>query len=148
MAATAPEGESAAPGPPRRRLRLDKVSCEAASDGRCLLSVALDWHGRSVCSEASALDTLHGRVRASAEAALAAALDAAGRHVRLELVGVKAFRAFDGWVVVARILGSAGQRNLRLLGASSSEEEVGLPRASVEAVLDAINRVVEGYAFP
>jgi hypothetical protein len=87
-------------------------------------------------------------VRASAEAALAAALAAAGRHVRLELVGVKAFRAFDGWVVVVRVLGSAGERGFRLLGAASSEDEAGLPRASAEAVLDATNRVVEGYAAP
>lgn len=147
MAPTAPEGEPAAPSAPRRRLRLDKVGCQAAPDGRCLLTVGLDWHGRSVRGEADALDTMHGRVRASADATLAAALSAAGRHVHLELVGVKAFRAFDGWVVVVRVLGAAGERRFRLLGASSSEEDAGLPRASAEAVLDAINRVVEGYAL-
>jgi len=108
----------------------------------------MDWCGRAFSAEARALDTQHGRVRASAEAALAAALAAAGPHVRLELVGVKAFRAFDGWVVVVRILGSAGQRDFRLLGASSSEDQGGLPRTSAEAVLDATNRVVEGYALP
>jgi hypothetical protein len=85
-------------------------------------------------------------VRGAAEAALAAALAATGGSLRLELVGVKAFRAFDGWVVVVRVVGSAGDRRFRLLGASSSEEEEGLPRVAAQAVLDATNRVVEGYA--
>jgi hypothetical protein len=148
MAPTDPWGDPPAAGVSRRRLRLDAVVCDTAPDGRCLLSVDLEWCGRVVRGEARSLDTHHGRVRASADAALAAALAAAGRHVHLELVGVKAFRAFDGWVVVVRVLGSAGDKDFRLLGAASSEEERGLPRASAEAVLDATNRVVEGYALP
>jgi hypothetical protein len=148
MTPTMPEGDPCAVDAPRRRLRLDGVTLESAPDGYCLLAVGLDWCGRPVRGEARALDTHHGRVRASAEAAVAAAVAAAGRHVSLELVGVKAFRAFDGWVVVVRILGRAGARSFRLLGASSSEDDGGLPRASAEAVLDATNRVVEGYALP
>lgn len=144
----APEGDAPAPDVPRRRLRLEGVEHSAGLDGRCLLAVELDWCGASARGEAHALDTHHGRVRGSAEAALAAALAATGGSLRLELVGVKAFRAFDGWVVVVRVLGTAADRGFRLLGASSSEEEEGLPTVAAQAVLDAINRVVEGYARP
>ncbi len=148
MASITPEGETPGPEALRRRLRLEGVTCTAAPDGRCRLAVELEWCGARAEGEASALDTHHGRVRGAAEAALTAALAATGGSLCLELVGVKAFRAFDGWVVVVRVLGSAGDRRLRLLGASSSDEEEGLIRVAAQAVLDATNRVVEGYARP
>ena len=58
-------------------------------------------------------------------------------------MGVKAVRAFDGWVVVTRINGRAGADNYRLLGAAPCEEEHDLPGAAVKAVLNASNRVME-----
>lgn len=148
MTVNGAEGDSAQRPRRRRRLRLDGVTHEGAPEGNCLVSVALEWHGRAVRGEARALDTHHGRVRASAEATLAAALTAGGGRFRLELIGVKAFRAFDGWVVVVRVVAQAGDQGLRLLGASSSEDDAGLGRAAAQAVLDATNRVVERYALP
>ena len=64
-------------------------------------------------------------------------------HIRLEVVGVKAVRAFDGWVVVTQINGNAGADHYRLLGAAPCEAEEDLPGAAVKAVLNASNRVME-----
>ena len=60
-----------------------------------------------------------------------------------ELVGVKAVRAFDGWVVVVRLNAEAGGKRLQLLGSASCEGEDELIRCAVLAVLDATNRVLE-----
>lgn len=148
MTVNGPEGDPAVRPRRRQRLRLDGVTHQSAPDGLCRIAVTLEWGGRSVSGDVQALDTHHGRVRASAEAALAAALAASGGGVQLELIGVKAVRAFDGWVVVVRVVARAGEKGFRLLGASSTEEEAGLERASAQAVLDATNRVVERYALP
>jgi hypothetical protein len=92
------------------------------------------------------LETHHGRVRASAAATLDAAVAAAGKHIHLELIGVKAVRAFDGWVVVVRVTGETGGKSLRLLGSASCEDEGGLTRAAAQSILDATNRLLERYA--
>jgi hypothetical protein len=98
----------------------------------------------------SCLETQQGILKAASQAALAATL--ASRSVNgqgdngridLEVVGVKAVRAFDGWVVVARINGSKGEERYRLLGAAPCEGEDDLPTAAVKAVLNASNRVME-----
>jgi hypothetical protein len=61
----------------------------------------------------------------------------------LEVVGVKAVKAFDGWVVVTRLNGTRGDERMRLLGAAPCEGEEDLPNAAVKAVLNASNRVME-----
>jgi len=130
---------------PRQRLRFDELVHETTPDGRCRVTVDLEWCGRTLQGTAEGLETLHGRVRASAEACLEATLAAAGKRLHLELIGVKAFRAFDGWVVVVRLLGESGGKSFRLLGASSSETESGVERAAGLAILDASNRVLERH---
>lgn len=130
--------------PDRQRLRFEGSTRRTAPDGRCRITVRLEWCGRALEGEAEGLDTHHGRVRAAAEAALAAALAAAWRRVHLALLGVKSVRAFDGWVVVVRLNALLGERPLKLLGAASCEEEVEVERAAALAVLDATNRVLEG----
>jgi hypothetical protein len=129
---------------PRRRLRFDSVVNETTPDGHCRVTVRLEWYDRMYESEVDGLQTHHGLLRAAASAALTSALQAAGPRLHAELAGVKAVRAFDGWVVVVRLKGQSGNEPLTLLGASSCEEETELPRATVQAVLDATNRVLEG----
>jgi hypothetical protein len=98
----------------------------------------------------SCLETQQGVIKAASQAALRATLasrsdgngNGSGR-IDLEVVGVKAVRAFDGWVVVTRINGSKGEERLRLLGAAPCEGEDALPEAAVKAVLNASNRVME-----
>lgn len=136
--------DDAPPDGPRQRLRFDGLTRRSDADGRCRVSVRLEWCGRELEGAADGVETLHGRVRASAEAALAAALAAAWRRVHLSLMGVKAVRAFDGWVVVARLAAEVGERRLKLLGAASCEEDGDVERAAALAVLNATNRVLEG----
>ena len=86
-----------------------------------------------------------GRIRAAADATLAASVAAAGKRIHLEMVGVKAVRAFDGWVVVARLHGEAGGRIYSLLGSASCEREEGLIKAAALSILDASTRLLERY---
>lgn len=129
----------------RQRLRFDELIHETRPDGRCRVTVRLEWCDRIILGSADGLETHHGRVRASAEACLAAALSAAGKRLHLELIGVKAFRAFDGWVVVVRLVGEAEGKRMRLLGASSTEHEAEVERAAGLAILDATNRILERF---
>ena len=128
----------------RRRLRFDGVESETTPDGHCRVTVRLEWYDRMYESEVEGLQTHHGLLRAAASASLTSALQAAGPRLHAELAGVKAVRAFDGWVVVMRLTGESGSEPLTLLGASSCEAEEDLPHATVKAVLDATNRVLEG----
>jgi hypothetical protein len=93
------------------------------------------------------LETLQGVIKAASQATLTATLACASQPetsgIKLEVVGVKAVRAFDGWVVVTRINGTSGDERLRLLGAAPCEDEDDLPNAAVKAVLNASNRVME-----
>lgn len=129
----------------RQRLRFEEVGHQATPDGRCRITVRLEWCDRTFEGVGEGVETQHGRVRASAEACLEAALAGTGKRVHLELIGVKAVRAFDGWVVVVRLTGEAEGRAFRLLGASSCEGTDGLERAAALAILDATNRVLERY---
>ena len=127
----------------RRRLRFDSITHQTRLDGHCLMSVRLEWYGRYHESEHEGLETHQGRLQAAASAALGAALAAAGKRFHSELLGVKAVRAFDGWVVVVRLYAEARGNTVRLLGAASCESEEGLGQGAAIAVLDATNRVLE-----
>jgi hypothetical protein len=131
--------------PPRQRLRFEELTHEAAPDGQCHIGVRLEWCGRTMEGSATNLETHQGRIRASAEAALRAAAAATERRASFDLVGVKSVRAFDGWVVVARINSEADGRTYRLLGSASCEDEEKLSHTAAIAVLDATNRVLSRY---
>jgi hypothetical protein len=109
--------------------------------------VRLEWGGEFFEGTVSCLETQQGILKAASQAALAATLQSthalATDSIDLEVVGVKAVRAFDGWVVVTRINGRAGTDSYRLLGAAPCEAEEDLPAAAVKAVLNASNRVME-----
>ena len=139
-----------ATGNARSRLRFDSLKHVTTPDGSGRVSVRLEWGGRMYEGTVSCLETQQGILKAASQAALAAALasrsvngHASSGRIDLEVVGVKAVRAFDGWVVVARINGSKGEERYRLLGAAPCEEEDDLPTAAVKAVLNASNRVME-----
>ncbi|MFQ5538098.1 MAG: hypothetical protein ACE5GJ_11700 [Gemmatimonadota bacterium] len=132
--------------PLRQRLRFESISVATQPDGRCRMEVALEWCEQEHRGSAEGLDTHQGRIRAAAEAALAAALDAAGKRVELQMVGIKAVRAFDGWVVVSRLNGLREGARYPLLGAASCEAEEDLPSTAARALLDATNRILEPRA--
>lgn len=127
----------------RRRLRFDSIQHETTVDGHCRVRVRLEWYGRHHETEHDGLETHQGRLQAAAAATLGSAMAAAGKRMDAELVGVKAVRAFDGWVIVVRLNAETGGRAMRLLGAASCETEEGLARGAALAVLDATNRVLE-----
>jgi hypothetical protein len=131
----------------RSRLRFDSLEQVTTPDGSGRVAVRLEWHGDMFEGEVPCLQTQQGILRAAAQSTVVATLasthDAGSTNIQLDVVGVKAVRAFDGWVVVARINGTAGSETYRLLGAAPCEREEDLPAAAVKAVLNASNRVLE-----
>jgi hypothetical protein len=117
-------------------------------DGSGRVSVRLEWGGQMYEGTVSCLETQQGILKAASQAALKATLSSRANGsgdspIDLEVVGVKAVRAFDGWVVVTRINGAKDEERYRLLGAAPCEAEDDLPGAAVKAVLNASNRVLE-----
>ena len=131
----------------RSRLRFDGLEHEVTPDGSGVVSVRLEWGGHTYEGTMPCLETLQGVLKAASQATLTATLASTNSHhangIDLEVVGVKAVKVFDGWVVVTRINGTSGEERLRLLGAAPCEAEDDLPNAAVKAVLNASNRVME-----
>jgi len=131
----------------RSRLRFEGLDHVTIPDGSGRVTVRLEWSGDYYQGTVSCLETQQGVLKAASQAALAAVLAATRAISRepldLEVVGVKAVRAFDGWVVVTRINGRGEIDAHRLLGAAPCEKEADLPDAAVKAVLNASNRVME-----
>ncbi|MDH3208141.1 MAG: hypothetical protein OEO79_16185 [Gemmatimonadota bacterium] len=131
----------------RSRLRFDSLEHVTTPDGSGRVSVRLEWNGEFFEGTVSCLETQQGVLKAASQATLAATLSSmaslSSEQVHLEVVGVKAVRAFDGWVVVTRINGGAASDAYRLLGAAPCEREEDLPGAAVKAILNASNRIIE-----
>ena len=131
----------------RSRLRFDSLEHVTTPDGSGRVSVRLEWGGENYEGTVSCLETQQGILKAASQAALIATLQSShamqDTPIDLEVVGVKAVRAFDGWVVVTRVNGRSNGDDLRLLGAAPCESEADLPGAAVKAVLNASNRVIE-----
>ena len=140
------------PGNVRSRLRFDRLDHSTTPDGSGRVSVRLEWGGQIYEGTVPCLETQQGVIKAASQATLSATLASRptngngsgnGRPLALEVVGVKAVKAFDGWVVVTRLNGTRGDEKMRLLGAAPCEGEHDLPSAAVKAVLNASNRVME-----
>jgi len=129
----------------RERLRFEDFQLVRFPNGRSRVRVRLEWtQGRSYSGEAEGNQTLEGEVRAAAESALKAAAGATEGQLGLDLRGVKALRVFDAWIVVVMVRARLKEETLSLLGAYPCPAE-DTPRGAVMAVLDATNRVVQGY---
>ncbi|KPJ74811.1 MAG: hypothetical protein AMS19_14820 [Gemmatimonas sp. SG8_23] len=131
----------------RSRLRFDSLEHITTPDGSGRVSVRLEWADEAYEGTVSCLQTQQGVLKAASEATLIATVSAAlafsDDPIDLEVVGVKAVRAFDGWVVVTRVNGLVETESYRLLGAAPCEREEDLPGAAVKAILNACNRIVE-----
>ena len=88
---------------PRGRIRFLDLEFHPRPDGQGQVSVRMDWQGREVSGEASGIVTREGDLRMGAQASLETLHELAGHLVQAELVGVKAVRAFDAWVVIASV---------------------------------------------
>jgi hypothetical protein len=130
--------------PKRERLRLAGLSSKPLPEGGRLIVVELEWRGTMYRGEAIGTGTLEGDLRASGEAAAAAAGAATGHKVSLTLLGIKAVRAFDGRVIIAAVEAKAEGRPQKLLGAQVLTEGE-LPPAGVQTVLAAVNRILSPF---
>lgn len=132
----------------RQRLRFEELAHASSPNGRGTVAIRLEWCGQVHTGSAEVVETLEGRLRASSLATIGAVRAAAGERLALDLLGIKAVRAFDGWVVVTSLQAETAGRSYRLLGSASCENEPELLRAAALSVLDASNRVLERYVRP
>lgn len=124
------------------RLRLHRVESEPSPDGYARVRVSLDLKGERHLGEAKGVLTREGDLRTGAEATLRAITSATGGRLRLGLIGIKAVRAFDSWIVIASVEARGPDRHYKLIGARATDAEDMVSGAAV-AILDALNRVVE-----
>jgi len=131
----------------RSRVRFESLDREFLREGSCEVTVRLEWGDETHQATAVGHETHQGVIQAATLATLAA-LCGADDDVRLELIGVKAVRAFDGWVVITRVHGGFEGDHKRLLGAAPCERQEDISTAAVQAALDATNRMWVGRSAP
>ncbi len=130
---------------PHTRLRFDGSERESKPDGHETITVRLTWDGRTHRAEATGVQTREGGVRTTALATLEATRSVLARdEPSFDLIGVKALRAFDAFVVIVSVdIREKGKRR-RVIGARTCETD-DLVDAAATATLDAINRLLEKY---
>lgn len=127
-------------GAGRGRLRFADFRMSRLASGQCEARVALTWPGLDpFVGEAGGLASQSGELRCAAEACLAA-IELAMPGSGLELVGVKAVRAFDATVVIASLATQGRMDGPRVVGSCLVQEDA--PRGAALAVLNATNRVL------
>lgn len=132
----------------RSRLRFAAFEKTSFPDGRCRVRVGLEWtEQRTFEAEAEGTQTREGVTRAAAGAALEAAQQATDGRLELELMGAKAIRVFDSWVVIVSARGSSSDSEYHLIGSyACPDDQTG--RGAAIAALDATNRILEKYVAP
>lgn len=134
------------PEPPlRTRLRFAAYEKSCSPDGRCRIRVGLEWtRERHFEAEIEGIQTREGETRTAAAAALEAAQQATDGRLGLELMGAKAVRVFDSWVVIVSARGSSTDSDYHLIGSyACPDDRTG--RGAAVAALDATNRILEKY---
>lgn len=132
-------------GPKRERLRFESFILEEFQDGRCAARVQFGWErGLLYSGQAEGIKTMEGELRAAAQAALQALGEATQGSLLLELVGVKAVRVFDAWVIIAAARGKNDGEALRLTGSFTCMKDEDVAKAAVLALMNATNRVLTG----
>jgi len=91
-------------GSVRSRLRFDRLDRTMTPDGSGRVSVRLEWGGEIFERTVPCLETQQSLLNAVSQATLRATLasrpaNGDANRLTLEVAGVKAIRAFDGWVV-------------------------------------------------
>ena len=128
----------------RERLRFQNFAYEPYMNGRCAAEVTLELDGRVFEGKSEGTQTLEGQLRCGALAAVEAAEGATDSQISLELLGVKAVRAFDQWIVIVSVRGRTDAQSYRLIGSFATDER-DASRGAALAVLDATNRILERY---
>lgn len=132
----------------RTRLRFADFGTQAYPDGRYSVRVALEWNNDVVFQAVvDGTQTREGETRAAAAAALAAAQKATEGRLRLELIGAKALRVFDCWVVIVSARGTSDEREYSLTGSYACPDG-STSRGAALAALSAVNRILQNYMEP
>src|SRR3990172_1877809 len=96
---TAPTGAAQ-----RNRLKFKEFTLERVPSGRCRARVVLQWlEMDEFIGEAEGVTSPAGELRCAAQACVKALMTAVRGEVQLELLGVKAIRAFDANVVIVSL---------------------------------------------
>ncbi len=121
------------------RLRFKEFDHLTQPNGRCRARVVLELNPETDFEgESEGLSSPTGQLRCAAQASVNALTRAVGdEDFELELLGVKAVKAFDAVVVIVS-LASHGPESARLIGSCLTNDDP--PRGAALAVLNATNR--------
>jgi hypothetical protein len=126
------------------RLRFQEFKLDKLPSGRCRARVVLTWSdGRQFVGESEGVISQAGELRCAAEATVRALERVVQPKLALEVLGVKAVRAFDATVVIVSLAARADAVASRLVGSYLAEKDP--PRGAALAVLNATNRVLGNY---
>ena len=123
------------------RLRFTDFLLDRLPNGRCRARVTLQLRdSEDYTAEAEGLTSQAGELRCAAQACVMALTKAVQGAIKIELLGVKAVRAFDANVVIVSLSIPTEREGPRLVGCFLTEEDT--PRGAALAVLNATNRVL------
>lgn len=130
----------------RERLRFLAFEFATEPDGRCRARVVLEGEpGDQFIGESEGLGSRAAELRCAAQAATVALQQAVGDRLTLDLLGVKAVRAFDSTVVIVSLSCHNGMPAARLVGSCLTDGEE--HRCAALAVLNATNRLLGNIIF-
>ncbi|MGB7211089.1 MAG: hypothetical protein WBC97_00520 [Gemmatimonadales bacterium] len=128
------------------RLRFRNFVLDRLPGSRCKARVELGWgDDGSFVGESEGLASTAGELRCAAEACVIALDRAVKGEVTLELLGVKAVKAFDNNVVIVSLAYQEKGEGQRLVGCFLAD--VDSARGAALAVLNATNRVLGNRFF-
>lgn len=128
----------------RERLRFTNFTFTRTPAGLCTAEVELEWmEGVRVVGKATGQSSPVSDLRVAAEAALNAIERFSEGALELDLLGVKALRAFDANIIIVSVEVKRGDGPTRLLGSHLAEKDP--VQSSVVAVLNATNRILGNY---
>ncbi len=129
----------------RERLRFIDFKFNRTHAGLCTAEVQLEWLGsqRVIGRAEGRASPMGGDLRLSAEAAIDAIVQFSEGKLNLELIGVKAMRAFDANIVIVSVTSVRDGEPERLLGSYLAEQDP--LRGAVISVLNATNRVLGNF---
>jgi hypothetical protein len=128
------------------RLKFRAFVLDRLPSSRCKARVELAWtDDESFVGEVEGLASPAGELRCAADACVAALHRAVRNEVSLELLGVKAVKAFDNNVVIVSLAYQDRGAGQRLVGCFLAD--VDAARGAALAVLNATNRVLGNRFF-
>ena len=128
------------------RVRFKEFTLARLADSRCRARVVLTYTDDDVwVGEGEGLASQSGELRTAADACVVALGKAIDGKATLELLGVKAVKAFDNNVVIVSMAYTESGRSQRLVGCYLAETDSA--RGAALAVLNATNRILGNRFF-